>query len=75
VKKYRIVQGALEIVDPDFDTTTYINFDARRFVYSVLDFEGNQIQMGAHENLSSSMTGLDTNDINMIEVVFLGGEK
>jgi hypothetical protein len=77
VKKYRIVQGALEIVDPDFDTTTYINFDARRFVYSVLDFEGNQIQMGAHENLSDleSMTGLDTNDINMIEVVFLGGEK
>jgi len=76
MKRYRITQGALEIVDSDFDTTTLVTFDARRFVYSVLDFEGNQIQMGSHENLSDleTMTGLDTNDINMIEVVFLGGK-
>jgi hypothetical protein len=76
MKRYRITQGALEIVDPDFNTTTYVTFDARIFRYSVLDFEGTQIQFGDHENLSDleTMTGLDTNDINMIEVLFLGGK-
>jgi len=76
MKLYRLVQGALEIVDPDFDTTTYVNFDGRIFRYSVLDYEGTQIQFGDHENLSDleTMTGLDSNDIDMIENIFLGGE-
>lgn len=76
MKKYRMVEGALEIVDPDFNTTTYVTYDARRFVYTVLDYEGDQIQMGAHENLSDLelMTGLDNNDVNMIETIFLGGK-
>lgn len=76
VKRYRIVEGALEIVDSDFNTTTYVTYDARRFVYSVLDYEGTQIQMGSHENLSDLelMTGLDGNDVNMIDTIFLGGK-
>lgn len=76
MKRYRMVEGALEIVDPDFNTTTFVAFDGRMFRYSVLDYEGTQIQFGDHENLSDLelMTGLDKNDIDMIDTIFVGGK-
>jgi hypothetical protein len=71
-----MVEGALEIVDSDFNTTTYVVYDARRFVFSVLDYEGKEIQGGSYENLSDLelMTGLDGNDVDMIDKIFIGGK-
>jgi len=79
MKRYTILAGSgvLRIIDPDFNTSTFVEFDGKEFVYNVTDSEGTTIQFGRHENLSDleTMVDLDTNDISMIETLFLGDDK